>query len=92
MSFAPLVTETKTATSTSQSQSVATRGRPQFREHESCQGPASHSRTGRDRGPPLEDLETGPPPEDLKSCKEGLPVKTQWMTSWNSRPQVGEGT
>ena len=47
--FAPQVTETKTATSTSQSQSVATRGRPQFREHESCQGPASHSRTGRDR-------------------------------------------
>ena len=47
--FAPPVTETKTATSTSQSQSVATRGRPQFRERGSCQGPASHSRTGRDR-------------------------------------------
>ena len=47
--FAPPVTETKTATSTSQSQSVATRGRPQFRECGSCQGLASHSRTGRDR-------------------------------------------
>ena len=47
--FAPPVTETKTATSTSQIQSVATRGRPQFREHGSHQGPASHSRTGRDR-------------------------------------------
>ena len=35
--------------------------------------------------------ETGPPPEDLES-EEGLPVKTQWMTSWTSYPQVGEGT
>ena len=47
--FAFPVTKTKTATSTSQSQSVATGGRPQFREHESCPGLASHSRTGRDR-------------------------------------------
>ena len=36
--------------------------------------------------------ETGPPPESLKSCEEGLPVETQWITSWNSHPQVGEGT
>ena len=79
--FAPPVTKTKTATSTSQSQSVATRGRPQSREHGSCQEPASHSRAGRD----------SPPPEDLES-EEGLPVKTQWMTSWTSYPQVGEGT
>ena len=35
--------------------------------------------------------ETGPPPEDLES-EEGLPVKTQWMTSWTSYPWVGEGT
>ena len=34
---------------------------------------------------------TGPPPEDLKS-EEGFPVKTQWMTSWTSYPQVGRGT
>ena len=34
--------------------------------------------------------EPGPPPEDLKS-EEGLPVKTQWMTSWTSYPQVGKG-
>ena len=48
--FAPPVTETKTATNTNQSQSVATRGRPQFREHESHQGLASRSRRGpRDR-------------------------------------------
>ena len=38
-----------------------------------------------------EQEETGPPPEDLES-KEGLQVKTQWMTSWTSYPQVGEGT
>ena len=43
-------------------------------------------------GPPLEGLETGPPPEDLKSHEEGLPVETQWITSWNLRPQIGEGT
>ena len=49
MRFAPSVTEAKTATSTSQSQSVATRGRPQFREHESHQELASHSRARRDR-------------------------------------------
>ena len=49
MRFAPPVTEAKTATSTSQSQSVATRGRPQFRECESCQEAASHSRARRDR-------------------------------------------
>ena len=47
--FASPVTKTKTGSSTSQSQSVATRGRPQFRECESHQGLASHSRTGRDR-------------------------------------------
>ena len=47
--FVSPVTEAKTATSTSQSQSVATRGRPQFREHESCQGSASCSSTRRDR-------------------------------------------
>ena len=47
--FAPPVTETKTATNTSQSQSEATRGRPQYKEHEGHQGPASHPRTGRDR-------------------------------------------
>ena len=35
--------------------------------------------------------ETGPPPKELKS-KEGFPVKTQWMTSWTSCPQVGRGT
>ena len=34
---------------------------------------------------------TGPPPQDLKS-EEGFPVKTQWMTSWTSYPQVGRGT
>ena len=79
--FAPPVTETKTATSTSQSQSLATRGRPQSRECGSHQELASA----------LEQGETGPPPEDLES-EEGLPVKTQWMTSWTSYPQVGEGT
>ena len=47
--FAPPVTKTKTATSTSQSQSVATRGRPQSREHGSHQEPASCSRARRDR-------------------------------------------
>ena len=47
--FAPPVTKTKTATSTNQSQSVATRGRPQSREHGSCQEPASCSRARRDR-------------------------------------------
>ena len=47
--FAPPVTKAKTATSTSQGQSVATRGRPQFREHESCQELASCSRARRDR-------------------------------------------
>ena len=47
--FAPPVTEAKTATSTSQSTSVATRGRPQFRERESHQELASHSRARRDR-------------------------------------------
>ena len=47
--FAPPVTETKTATSTSQSQSVATRGRPQSREHGSCQELAPCSRARRDR-------------------------------------------
>ena len=36
--------------------------------------------------------ETGPPPEDLKNHEEGLPVETQWITSQNSHPQVGEGT
>ena len=36
--------------------------------------------------------DTGPPPEDLKSREEGLAVKTQWMTSWTSCPQVGEET
>ena len=45
-----------------------------------------------EKGPPPGGLETGPPPEELKSHEEGLPVKTQWMTSWNSCPQVGEGT
>ena len=40
---------TKTKTTTSQSQSVATRGRPQSREHGSCQELASHSRARRDR-------------------------------------------
>ena len=50
MRFAPPpVTEAKTATSTSQSQNVATRGRPQFREHESHQELASRSRARRDR-------------------------------------------
>ena len=77
----PPVTETKTATSTNQSQSVATRGRPQSRERGSCQEQLLAPEQG----------ETGPPPEDLES-EEGLPVKTQWMTSWTSYPQVGEGT
>ena len=43
-------------------------------------------------GPLSEDLETGPPPDHLKSHKDGLPVKTQWMTSWTSHPQVAKGT
>ena len=43
-------------------------------------------------GPPPEGLGKGPPPEDLRSHEEGLPVKTQWMTSWDSCPQAGEGT
>ena len=47
--FSAPVTKTKTVTSTSQSQSVATRGRPESREHGSCQEPASHSRARRDR-------------------------------------------
>ena len=47
--FAPPVTEAKTATGSSQSQSVATRGRPQSREHGSHQEPASHSRARKDR-------------------------------------------
>ena len=49
---------------------------------------------GLETGPRPEGLETGPPPAYLESCEEGLPlpVKTQWITSWNSHPQVGEGT
>ena len=47
--FAPLATEAKTTTSTSQSESKATRGRPQYKEHEGCQGLASHTRKGRDK-------------------------------------------
>ena len=47
--FAPPVTEAKTATGSSQSQSVATRGRPQSREHGSCQELTSRSRARRDR-------------------------------------------
>ena len=38
-----------------------------------------------------EQRRTGPPPEDLKS-EEELPVKTQWIASWTSYPQVGRGT
>ena len=45
----PPATETKTATGTSQSQRVATRGRPQSREHGSHQELASPSRARRDR-------------------------------------------
>ena len=77
----PPVTETKTATGTSQSQSVATRGRPQSGSMEVARNQLLTPEQG----------ETGPPPEDLES-EEGLPVKTQWMTSLTSYPQVGEGT
>ena len=60
---------------------MAERGRPQTREQGGCQEPASHSRARRDRS-----STRGPKSE------EGFPVKTQWMTSWTSYPQVGRRT
>ena len=92
MRFAPPVTKTKTATSTSQSQSVWTLEGDHSLESVKVTRDQLLAPEQGETGPPPEGLETGPPPEDLKSHKEGLPVKTQWMTSWNSHPQVGEGT
>ena len=72
---------TKTETATNQSQSVANRGDHNLVSVE----------VARNWHLTPEQEETGAPPEDLKS-EEGLPVKTQWMTSWTSYPQVGKGT
>ena len=71
--FASPVTKTETATS----QSVATRGDHNLGSVEAA----------RNQPLILEQGGTGPPSEDLES-EEGLPVKTQWMTSWTSYPQV----
>ena len=79
--FAPPVTKAKTATGSSQSQSVATREGDSLGSMEVTRNQLLTPEQGG----------TGPPPEDLES-EEGLPVKTQWMTSWTSYPQVGEGT
>ena len=79
--FAPPVTETKTATSTSQSQSVATRGRPQSREHGSCQELASCSRVRRDRS-----STRGP------RKQRGITSENPMNDLMDLYPQVGEGT